>query len=60
MHATTIRFPPGLWNEVAREATREKLSVAQYVRDAVLFRRAYVARTRDEAVESAPTPKPPR
>ena len=41
-----------------RVATREGVSVAQYVRDAVLFRRAYVAGARDNAAERGPTPKP--
>jgi hypothetical protein len=41
MRATTIRFNPELWELLEREARREGVSVAQYVRDAALFRAAY-------------------
>ena len=60
MRATTIRFTPELWAELEREATREGVSVAQYVRDAVLFRLAYTAGARDKAAEREIPPKPSR
>ena len=41
MRATTIRFTPELWGLLEREARREGVSVAQYVRDAALFRAAF-------------------
>jgi hypothetical protein len=41
MRATTIRFSAELWSVLEREARREGVSVAQYVRDAALFRVAY-------------------
>jgi hypothetical protein len=48
MRATTIRFTPDLWQRLEREAAREGVSVAQYVRDAALFRIAYAEGTRAE------------
>jgi len=41
MRATTIRFSPAVWELLEDQARREGLSVAQYVRDAALFRLAY-------------------
>lgn len=41
MRATTIRFSTELWSILEREARNEGVSVAQYVRDAALFRVAY-------------------
>jgi hypothetical protein len=48
MRATTIRFTPDLWEMLQREAGKEGVSVAQYVRDAALFRVAYGAGVRRE------------
>jgi predicted DNA-binding ribbon-helix-helix protein len=59
MRVTTMRFTSELWAELEREAARESMSVAQYVREAVAFRMAYVARTRRAEVERGSTPKPP-
>jgi hypothetical protein len=64
MHQTTVRFGPDLWQELATEAKRAGVSVAQYVRDAALMRVAYT-RGRDgdpyfeaalAAVESSGSP----
>jgi GAF domain-containing protein len=41
MRATTVRFGDALWTLVEREATREGVSAAQYVRDATILRTAY-------------------
>jgi len=38
MRATTIRFPGDLWEQLEREAGKQGISVAQYVRDAALYR----------------------
>jgi Ribbon-helix-helix protein, copG family len=43
MRATTIRFPSDLWDQLEREARRQGISVAQYVRDAALYRVAFSA-----------------
>jgi len=61
MRATTIRFTPELWTLLQREATKEGVSVAQYVRDAALFRVAYsagVRRDKGEGSDAAPEPIP--
>jgi hypothetical protein len=52
MRATTIRFPNDLWDQLEREARKQGISVAQYVRDAALYRVAYSAGARDDAEES--------
>jgi GAF domain-containing protein len=41
MRATTVRFGDALWNLIEREATREGVSAAQYIRDATILRTAY-------------------
>jgi hypothetical protein len=43
VRATTIRFPNDLWEQLEREAEKQGISVAQYVRDAALYRVAYSA-----------------
>lgn len=43
MKATTIRFPNDLWEQLEREARRQGISTAQYVRDAALYRVAFSA-----------------
>jgi len=43
MRATTIRFPNDLWVQLEREARRQGISTAQYVRDAALYRVAFSA-----------------
>ncbi|MEX1142760.1 MAG: hypothetical protein WD993_02055 [Thermoleophilaceae bacterium] len=61
MRATTIRFTPELWQMLQREAEREGVSVAQYVRDAALFRIAYSAGERREhqGGQGPPVREPP-
>jgi hypothetical protein len=51
MRATTIRFPNDLWEQLEHEARAQGISVAQYVRDAALYRVAYSAGAREDASE---------
>jgi hypothetical protein len=55
MRATTIRFPNDLWEQLEREAKKQGISVAQYVRDAALYRVAFSAGVASE--EEAHTDK---
>lgn len=41
MRATTVRFGDALWTLVEREAEREGVSAAQFIRDATIMRAAY-------------------
>jgi hypothetical protein len=41
MRATTVRFGDALWTLVEREANRDGVSAAQYIRDATILRTAY-------------------
>jgi GAF domain-containing protein len=41
MRATTVRFADALWTLVEREAQREGVSAAQFIRDATIMRAAY-------------------
>lgn len=50
MRATTIRFSPAAWELIEREAHREGVSVAQYVREATLFHVAYRLGERGEGL----------
>lgn len=48
MHVSTVRFGDDLWEALEREARREGVSVAQFVRDAALLRIATLAARRGE------------
>src|SRR5689334_1001927 len=48
MHVSTVRFGDDLWEGLEREARREGVSVAQFVRDAALLRIATLAARRGE------------
>ena len=49
MRATTVRFSEALWTLVEREASREGVSAAQYVREATILRTAYAMGQRGDA-----------
>ena len=49
MRATTIRFSEALWTLVEREATRDGVSAAQFIRDAAILRTAYAMGQRGDA-----------
>jgi hypothetical protein len=48
MRQTTLRFGEDVWRELEREAKRNGVSAAQYVRDATLARLAYTAGLRGD------------
>jgi hypothetical protein len=66
MRATTIRFPNDLWEQLERESKKQGISVAQYVRDAALYRVAFSAgaasefNTSDNRDWHPPTARSPR
>jgi Ribbon-helix-helix domain len=49
MRATLVRFGPELYEELRAEAARTGVSVAEYVREAVVARMAYTAGRRGDA-----------
>ena len=53
MKATLVRFGPDLYEELREEAARSGVSIAQYVREAVLARMAYSAGRREDTRYSA-------
>jgi hypothetical protein len=59
MRATTIRFPNDLWEQLEREARKQGISVAQYVRDAALYRVAFSAGVASEVGEDRTWRPPP-
>lgn len=60
MRATTIRFPNDLWDQLEREAKQQGISVAQYVRDAALYRVAFSAgAASEEEAKRDPNARPP-
>jgi hypothetical protein len=60
MRATTIRFPNDLWEQLEREAKKQGISVAQYVRDAALYRVAFSAgAASEEEARTDPNRRPP-
>lgn len=69
MRATTVRFSDSLWMLIEREASRDGVSAAQYVRDATILRTAYTMGQRGDpnfeqafalaAGPAKPGPKPP-
>ena len=48
MHQTTVRFGPDLWVELEQEARLAGVTAAQFIRDSVLMRLAYVAGRRGD------------
>ena len=66
MKATTIRFPNDLWEQLEREARKQGISAAQYVRDAALYRVAFSAgaasdsRSDEERTWLPPSERAPR
>jgi hypothetical protein len=54
MRATTVRFSEALWTLLEREAERDGVSAAQYIRDATILRTAYaMGRRGDPGFEEA-------
>jgi hypothetical protein len=49
MRATTVRFSEDLWRLLEREAEREGVSAAQFIRDASVMRAAYAMGRRGES-----------
>jgi GAF domain-containing protein len=49
MRATTVRFGDALWTLLEREAGREGVSAAQFIRDATILRVAYAMGQRGDA-----------
>jgi GAF domain-containing protein len=49
MRATTVRFSDALWKLLEREAGREGVSAAQFIRDATIVRIAYAMGQRGDA-----------
>ncbi|HYH90232.1 MAG TPA: GAF domain-containing protein [Solirubrobacteraceae bacterium] len=49
MRATTVRFSEDLWRLLEREAEREGVSAAQFIRDATVMRAAYAMGRRGDA-----------
>jgi GAF domain-containing protein len=49
MRATTVRFADALWRLLEREAGREGVSAAQFIRDATILRVAYAMGQRGDA-----------
>jgi hypothetical protein len=59
MRATTIRFPNDLWEQLEREARKQGISVAQYVRAAALYRGAFSAGVATQAGDERAWRPPP-
>src|SRR3954464_575029 len=64
MRATTVRFGDALWMLLEREAAREGVSAAQFIRDATILRVAYAMGQRgddqfDAALERSGAASPP-
>ena len=53
MRATTVRFSEDLWRLLEREAEREGVSAAQFIRDASVMRAAYLMGRRGEPAYDA-------
>jgi GAF domain-containing protein len=53
MRSTTVRFGEDLWTLLEREAAREGLSAAQYVRDAAVLRLAFAMAEQGDAQAQA-------